>query len=206
MVGRSRGFTVVEVSLVMLLTLVLMTLMASYFVRGKHYAAETETYSSAQRSANALLRHMADDIYRSSDQQLDVKPGSVVFLSFAPATGGEPLLELQPGTGKILWKKWVGYYHDATSGTIYRGELPLSPPIPEVSTPAQPATDALLFRTEPAVRRQPMPGQIRSFSVAQVGRRVRFRLTTWGRAPIVTNTDAQRDVEVSVETEIALLN
>jgi hypothetical protein len=196
----------VEVAMVMTLTLTLMTLMAAYFVRGQRYAAETETYSSVQRSANTLLRKMTDDIYRSSVEQIEVGTNRVIFLSFGPTDDNEPELELEPTTGKIVWKKWVGYYHDVGQETVFRGELPLDSTISDLSTAASPAVDLLTFPTLGGVSRRPLPGKVRSFSVTQIQDRIRLRLTTWGRSPIVANSDALREVVVSVQTEVALLN
>ena len=209
MVRRPAGFTLVEVSLVMSLTLTLLALMGFYLVRGQRFAAETETYSSVQSSANTLLRRMTNELYRSSSKQVVVEPGvGLIFLSFGAKPGEDPPLDLQldPETGKILWTKWVGFTFDKASETITRGELALTENLLDLDTPAQPAIDISLFRTLPEVRRQPQPGRVKSFTASKVGNRVHLRLRTHSTAPIATQTDEQRQVEVSVETEVSLLN
>ena len=208
MVRRSPGFTLVEVGLVMTLTLTLLTLMGVFLVRGQRFAAETETYSTVQSSANTLLLRMTNELYRSSSKQVVVEPGGLVFLSFGAKPDEEPPLDLQldPETGKILWKKWVGFYFDEGSQTIFRGELGLSENLLDLDTPAEPAIDLPLFRTLPEVRRVPEPGRVKSFQASKVGNSVHLRLRTHGSAPIATQTDEQRQVEVSVETSVSLLN
>lgn len=208
MVRRDSGFTVVEVALVMTLTLTLLSLMGFYMVRARRFAAETETYSSVQSSANTLLRRMTDELYRSSSKQVVIEPGGLIFLSFGPLSDEEPGPELQldPETGKIVWKKWVGFYFDESSERIFRGELALDETLLDLDTPAVPAVELSTFRALPAVKRQPEPGRVISFSATQMGNRVRLRLRTHGEAPIVAETQQQKEVEVSVETEVSLLN
>lgn len=208
MVKRCAGFTVVEVAMVMTLTLTLLTLMGMYMVRGQRYAAETETYSSVQSSANTLLRRITNELYRSSSKQVVVEPGGLIFLSFGPTAAEEPGrdLELDPETGKIIWKKWVGFYFDENSETVLRGELALEEKILDLDTPVEPAMDLPTFRVLPTVRRHPEPGRVKSFSATLIGNRVRLRLRTHGVAPVVTHTEEQKQVEVSVETEVSLLN
>jgi hypothetical protein len=192
--------------MVMTLTLALMTLMALFLVRGQRYAAEIETYSSVQSSANTLLRKMTDDIYRSSADQVVVGGSGLIFLSFGPTDDDQPPLELEATTGKILWKKWVAYYLDGPSETIYRGELPLADTLTDLSVAAAPAVDLATFPSAPGVSLRTLPGKVKAFSVTQMGDRIRLRLRTRGMAPISARTDAQREVEVSVETDVALLN
>lgn len=203
---RPRGSSLVEVGLVMTLTLTLMTLMSLYFVRGQRYAAETEAYSSVQRAANNLLRQMTDDIRRSAEE-IHVSSGCVIFLSFAPIAEEEPGtgLQLEPGTGKILWKKWIGYYHDAAQETLFRAEDPLDDQLTDPST--APEVDPVLFRTAPEISRRALPGKVRAFSASGSGPRlIKLRLTTRGRSPISGASEAQREIEVTVATEAAVLN
>lgn len=193
----------------MTLTLTLLTLMGAFLARGQRFAAETETYASVQSSANTLLRRMTNELYRSSSKQVVVEPGvGLVFLSFGAKPGEEPPVDLQldSETGKIQWKKWVGFTFDEATETITRGELALSENLLDLDSPAEPAMDLVLFRTLPDVRRQPEPGRVKSFTASKVGNRVHLRLRTHGTVPIATQTDEQRQVEISVETEVSLLN
>ena len=208
MVRRAcRGFTVLEVSLVMLLTFLLLGLVSMFLLRGKHYAAETEVYSSAQRTANAILRKITDDVYHSTVEHIKVTSGSVVFLSFEPSDPDQPFLDLEPNSGKIRWKKWVGFYHNDDEQTVYRGELALHSVLSNLDDTPSPIVEALDFKVSPDVSRQPLPGKVSEFSVARIDDRIRVQLTTREEASIVTNNNPdQRVVTVSVQADVALLN
>lgn len=207
MVKHSRGFTVVEVSIVMTITFMLLTLTTAFLLRGKAYAAETETYASTQRTANTLIRKMSDDIYRTTLDQVQVDNGSVAFLSFGPTSSSEPPVTLDPLTGRICWKKWVGFSLNTDDHTIYRGELELAGySINPQVTPPVPMVDAAGFATDPAVSRQPLPGRVRDFTVAKIDDRIQLSVTTWGESPIVTDDPSRREVVVTVRTELTLLD
>lgn len=203
--GR-RGFSLVEVSLIMGLTFLLMGLVTAFFLRGKQYLAETETYSSTQRAANALLRKISDDVYHSTVHQIRVLSGNIAFLSFGATSDDAAPIVLDPLTGKIVWRKWVGYSFAPQEEKIYRGELELTSTTmdPEVQLPVPMA--AAGFALGPGVTRHPLPGRVRDFSVARINDRIRLSVTTWDIAPVVTRTESEREVVITVQTEVALLN
>lgn len=206
---RFRGFSLVEVAVIMTLTLSLLTLTASYFVQGQRYAAETETYSTVQRAASGALRRMTDDIYRANAAQMSCSGQAIAFLSYAAPLGEGPELELSSASGadvgKIVWKKWLGFYYDADEKALYRGEVPIATPTtsPADATPSIAAAD---FQAATGLVKQRLPGEVEEFAVTQLGRRVRIELTVQGRASISVQQESQRDVKVSVRTEVAVLN
>ena len=190
----------------MTLTLTLMTLMTMYLVRGKNFAAETETYASVQRSANQLLRRISNDIYHSSAKNNQITTNTVIFLSFAPTDSSDPELELEADSGLIMWKKWVSYYYEAGQTTLFRAELPLTTPTSDLTTAPGPSMDAVIVRTQPDVVRRPLATNVTDFNISGTPKMLKVRLTTQGDSPVASVSDAQRRVSVTVETEISIVN
>lgn len=200
-----RGFTIIEVSLVMALTLGLLSLIGIYFSRGQSYAAQTRSYADAQSAATSILRRISDQAYRGTLRQRDVQADGLVFLSYGAAENDVARVELERNTGKIVWKKWVGYYFDPTQKTVYQGELPLLTKLYDLGTPAEPAMTIADFRTDPRVAKVPMPGKVRDFRVSTVNKRIRIQITTEAMAPIAGN-DSQKEITVQVSGEVAVYN
>jgi hypothetical protein len=209
MVKNRRGFSLVEVAVIMTLTLTLLALTAGYFVRGQRYAAETETYSSVQRTASQALRRMTNDIYRANADQMSTAGQSIAFLSYAPALQQGTELELQTGAGagagSILWKKWQGFFYDDATDTLYRGEVKLVAPV-ALPADALPALEAADFPTAGSLVRERLPGQISKCTFTRLGRRVRIELAAIGQAPISVQKNEQREVEIQVTTEVSVIN
>ncbi len=200
----SRGFSFVEVSLIMGMTLGILTLVGMFFSRGQRYAAETRTYAEAQSAATSLLRKMSDNLYRCSYEQRQIASGCAFFLSHAPLENDSKKLELSY-SGQIAWKKWLGYRFDSTNKTIYQGELPLRDFHYDLTIAPTTLIDAETAATNPSISWKPLPGKVRNFSIGTADQRVRVRMTTEALTPIA-GSQAEREITVSVSGEIALYN
>ncbi len=203
---RARGFTLVEAGVVLSLLAVLMTLVALYFVRGRRYTAQTETYAGVQRTANQIVRRVTDDLYRGSAQQSQTNSNSVLFLSFSLPGGSEPYLTLEPTSGKILWQKWVGYYHDPVRQAVIRTEVPLDSPTSDVMISPEPEIALTDLPTVSGPHQPFGEGQVRDFSVRSTGKRFVVSLTAHGVAPESGASDSEREVSVTVTSEVSLMN
>lgn len=203
--SAQRGFTFIEISLAMGMTLALLTLIGVYFARGQRYAAETRAYAEAQSGASTLLRKISDQLYRGSYQQRKVDASEILFLSYGANESETLRVELERTSGRIAWKKWVGFYHDPASKTVYKGELPLRNTLYDLTTPADPDISLDDFRTNHEVIRTPMPGKVREFRIQTVNRRVKVELVTEAFASI-TGNDTDKEIVVRVSGEVAIYN
>lgn len=200
-----RGFTLIEAGVVLSLLAGLMTLVALYFVRGRRYTAQTETYAGVQRTANQIVRRVTDDLYRGSTLQSQTNSNSVLFLSFMPEDPSKPYLVLDP-TGKILWQKWVGYYHDPARQAVIRTVTPLDTPTSDVMISPEPAIGLADLATVAGPHQPFGEGSVRDFSVHSTGKRFVVSLTAQSAAPVSGLNDTDRQVSVTVTAEVSLQN
>ena len=194
--------------MVFALTGVLLTLVTLYFVRGQRYATDSETYSTVQRNTAVVLRKITSDLYTATATQMEVSPGedAIWFLSSRPTAAGQPELDLNSATGKIYWRKWVCYYYDAASESVMRAEIALDTPDSELTAlPARPLTQAY-FQTSPNVLRQPIGMHVKAFQITRTPKGVYVAVRTHAEAPLTNTRGQDRRVEVSLASEVTLLN
>ncbi len=205
MVSRStkRGFTFVEVSLAMGLTLGLLTLIGIYFSRGQRYAAETRAYAEAQSSATNLMRRISDELYKGAYSHRKPEANGIVFLSYGAVDNETSRVELERTSGRIAWKKWVGFFHNPQQKTVYQGVLPLTTTLFDLAHSPDPEITFNDF-VETA-RVTPLPGKVRNFSIRTLNHRVQIDLTTEALVP-VTGSDNEREIVVKVSGEVAIYN
>lgn len=206
MVSRSRGTTLIELCLVFAMVGVIMTLVSLYFVRARHYASDTETYSTVQRQANLALRRLTDAFYKGSKEWDQYYGDSVIFLSSEALTPSEPDLEFDAMTGEIVWKKWVCFYHDPVSQQIIRAEQPLALPTSNLLTQPEPEVSPEYFRTESALTRRTVARDVKNFQVVGTGTSYEVTVTCEAFSPVPGKSEEEKRVEVTVTTEIFLLN
>jgi hypothetical protein len=73
-------------------------------------------------------------------------------------------------------------------------------------TAPDPHVDPGYFRTAPGLLRRPVGREVKSFTSSCTGRRFRLSVTTQGSAALAGLSEAQRHIEVTVTTEISVLN
>lgn len=202
---RSRGFTFIEVSLVMAFTLGLLTLIGLYFAKGQRYSAQTRAYVEAHSYATTIVRRVTDQAYRCTLSQRDIDADAVVLLSYGALESDPNKVELEFGTGRIAWKKWVGFYFDSDQKTVFQGELPLIDELYNLEDDAEPRLKVTDLRTDPAVKRTPLPGKVRNFRVSTVGDRLRVEVTTESQAAVSGN-ESEKLFTVKVTGEVAIYN
>lgn len=203
---RPVAFTLLEVALVFSLITLLLVLMSMYLVRGQRLVAETDAYASVRTSSNLILRRISDELYRASHRYIHSETDGTIFLSYSPANDSDPFIGFEPLNGKITWRKWVGFFYDTDSHTIFRAEEPLAAPDSELMTKPLPDVDIPFFRSLPANRRQPIGSSVKSFQVSTSGNTVSISVTTSGEAPVSLIQDSDRAIEVTVSSVVSLLN
>ncbi len=206
---HDRGVTLLEATIVLSLMVALMVLVTMFFVRGQRYTIATETYAAVQRQATQVLGRMTEEMYRGSRRQLVVGTDNkdVGFLSFAPVEGSgpdEPLVEFEPNTGRLVWKKWVAFAFDSSRQEVRRVEIPLISEVTELATPANPPGDVALFRSSPESRL--LSRDVSRFEVYQSAGGVSVSLTVSRLMPVSALSDEQKDVFVNVKMEVNLVN
>ncbi len=210
MTRRPSGITLVETSIVLSLVLILMTLLGAYLTKGQKFSLETDTYASVHNHASVVLRRISDELFRSSHRYLDNTDGrGVTMLSYGQISSSdpeEPFIEFEPINGKILWKKWVCIFLDG-SGRIMRAEERLATPDSELLTKPLPNVDTAYFRSLPLNSLRLVSREVKNFEVVRSSERtVTVSITTWARTPVAAARDSDKDVEITVSTEVNLLN
>lgn len=205
---RARGLTLLEAAIVLSLMAVVMVLVTMYFVRAQRYATDTEAYASVQRDATVVLRKISSDLYASTVKEIGYSPDqdAVWFLSSRTSAPGQPFVLFREETGKIVWRKWVCYYFEASSGKLFRAEVALDSPDSELLTPPTPTPSLSYFQTSPEVVRQAVGRKLRLFRVSPTTKGVNVALTAFGEAPLTNTTAEQRLVECSLASQITLIN
>lgn len=187
---------------------VVMVLVAMYFVRAQRYATDTEAYASVQRDATVVLRKVTSDLYASTIKEIGYSDdqSAVWFLSSRTSEPGQPFVEFREQTGRIVWRKWVCYYFEASSGKLFRAEKALDSPDSELLTPPTPTPSLSYFQSSPDVVRIAVGRQLKTFRASPTTRGVNVALTTHGEAAITNATLEQRVVECSLASQVTLIN
>lgn len=216
------GLTIIEMTLVLSLVVSLLVLVAVFLTKGQRYAAATHAYAAVQSEANLLLNRVTNELYHCSRHHLKVGPSvdEIAALSFAPVKPDavtEFPVEFEASTGKIFWKKWVAFYYQSSTKQVLRVELPLDAELidlaqseanPELYPPPSPTADFAYFRSLGTAR--PLGSKVESFevSVAPGGNAslVKVKLTVGDRLPVPGLQEGQKNVSVTTEMMMSLIN
>lgn len=204
--GTRRGVTVVELLIVMSLMSVLLSLVALYFRQARHYTSETETYARVQRQANRTLRRITSDLYLGTKNFSQVYGDSMYFPSSDALNEGDPPIEFSPLSGRVMWKSWVGYFLEPSESALYRVQIPFNSPISEPTQSPLPAVDPIAFRAPEVASRSPVAKNISAFEVTRAGSIFFFRVSARDLSPVPRASEADKVVEVTVETQVQLIN
>jgi hypothetical protein len=201
-----RGVSVVEVLIVAVLFFGLLSLVASFLVKGKRLAVRTESLSSVQQEAVKLTRALAQDLNRGTQIDMRWASGALVFLSSkAVDPTSEPELEFEAGTGRVVWKQWVGYYLDPASMEVRRFTQALASP----SSDPFSITGGLLETDLPGLpssQGRVVARQILDFvPTGRVAENLmEFRVRAQGQVPLGNLTDQEKIIEVELSTMIRM--
>lgn len=127
------AFSIAEMAVVFSILMVLLALVALYFAKGQHYISDLSSYTSLQRDTSVTLqkmigqmKHSTSSYFRAAPKEKASDPPShAYFLSSLPVTDGEPAIRFDPTTNMVVWKKWIGYYHDPDQKKVYEVAVPL---------------------------------------------------------------------------------
>ena len=201
---RARGVTLIEALIVLSMITVLLALVTMYFTRGQQYTADTDAYSSLQREANITLSRMKEHLYRSTIEHLEVGlPSNVYFLSFRPVEPDEPDIEFGGPRGEVTWKKWIGFFLEESSGTVFQSEIPLSPATHSLTPRPDPAVDFGSFLSAP---RKVIGHRAESLSFEKSGNAVTIRLTVKGASPVPQRTENDKIIRLNSSMRVSLTN
>jgi prepilin-type N-terminal cleavage/methylation domain-containing protein len=145
-VTRRRGFTLIELTIYSALLSMLLLAIYGVFVASMRYFRVSQTASDLQSSAQKCVLKVVADLSESTLSSMKItasggtEPPGIIFLS---ARNGDDRFTTS-ANGDILWQKWVCYYYDKASGTIFRNTQAFSPTaMPPVNTLSTSAFQAL---------------------------------------------------------------
>lgn len=122
----SRGFTLVEILVVVAVFGLLIGLIGAVAVLVQRYGRQSQQISEAQREVVACLRGVGSDLSfaRGETWSKDNAEG-YWFLSSRPPESQTSVPVFDSITGQLLWHTWVGVWRDA-GGEVRRAEILLS--------------------------------------------------------------------------------
>lgn len=129
----------VETLIVSSLFFGLLTLLVAFFIKGNRMAVKTEAMSRVQHEASRLSRAVASDLYQGTWKWCQWSDGALIVLSSRPNEDDDPELEFEALTGAVVWKKWVAFVLDPTTGEVRRYEVKLHSETADLSTLPLPA-------------------------------------------------------------------
>ncbi|MBM3466208.1 MAG: type II secretion system protein [Armatimonadetes bacterium] len=205
--SRRRGFTVLEMIIVAVIVLGLLIIVCTFLQRGSHYTRETEAYAYAQREATSFVRRLSDEMSNSVDKWIEYGPGYVIFLSPLPPDGAGRAVIFDPASGDLTWQKWVCYFQSAADRTIRRAEIRLDAATANLTTEPNPIPTLATFQSLPENRREVAARSVEAFSITGAGlASYGFSVSTRATAAIATATDAQKQVEITLNSQVTVLN
>lgn len=118
-----RGLTLLEMLIYASLLLFILAMVYSSLVMGVRAYRSTENLADVQQKALTAMRTIVEEAASSPATSLRVEAAAFLFLSARDAAGRIHYA----ADGRALWQKWVLFYFDPTTSTVYRKELALVP-------------------------------------------------------------------------------
>ncbi len=211
MVRGRAGFTLTEIAVVFSLLLTLLALMAMYFVKGQQYVSDIDAYSTLQRETAVALQRVCDQLARTTPRYLHAEnhvqssdpPSYVYCLSPTPNTPGDPLVEFGGPRHQVIWKKWIGFFHDSAKQEIVFVEIPLTPPTFSLVSQPTPAISYSSLVTAP--RPRTVGRRIAEFAVERFDKRLSVTMVGRGVSPVPLRTENDRVLEIHVNSQVSLV-
>lgn len=207
----SQGLTLLEAVLVFALMMGLMLLITAFFIKGQRYATASEAYGSTQRQATILLGRIVDELHKASRLHLMVGPSNdeIAAISFADPEGtgtgtGQAEVQFDTSTGRLVWKKWVAFYHDEPSRQVRRVETPLPSTTTDLAAAPTPLPDFPSLRSNPQAK--PIGQDVRDFEVGLTATGASLTVTVAKQLPLTMLKEAEKDVSVTVRMDIHMLD
>ncbi len=205
----SQGLTLLEAVLVFALMMGLMLLITAFFIKGQRYATASETYGSTQRQATILLGRMVDELHKASRLHMMVGSSNdeIAAISFADpegASAGQPEVQFDTSTGRLVWKKWVAFYHDEPTRQVRRVETPLPSTTTDLAAAPTPLPDFPTLRSNPQAK--PIGQDVRDFEVGLTATGASLTVTVAKQVPLSMLKEAEKDVSVTVRMDVHMLN
>jgi prepilin-type N-terminal cleavage/methylation domain-containing protein len=122
--GRSRGYTLIEIMLAVGLFGFIMAVAIGYLVPSLHYSMRTSLRAEEEQQAVIALNRLVAD-------SLTTAPSGFSPSSTAPlAVGICPLASVQADGTQVWSSSFIIYWYDASSGCLLRRQWPPGGPLP----------------------------------------------------------------------------
>lgn len=211
MVRKQTGFTLTEIVVVFSLLLVLLALMAMYFVRGQHYVTDIDAYSTLQRETAVTLQQVCDRLASSTTEYLRLHnqekpsdhPSHLYGLSPYSDKPGDPLIEFGGTRHQVVWKKWIGFYHVPETQLLYFVEIPLTPPTFNLIAQPKPKVSYPSLLSAPRPRQ--LGRRISEFWLEQFNERIAVTLVGKGVSPVPLRTEKDKILEIRLTGQVLLV-
>ena len=207
MVAR-RGMSMIEVIVAGTMTLSLLILTYTILSQGIHYARETEANASAQQESHKAMRQIVRELTNSVKEHSDPGGSYITFLSAEPLTGQGTGPSFDPSTGRLVWKKWVCFWHDASAKTLVRAEIALTPAISDLTSVPSPVVPLNTpFLALPASEKRIVARGVEKFEAANAGQRsFKLELQVRTTASIATRQEATKQNQVNLASRVTVVN
>lgn len=134
--SRSRGFTLIEVSVYSLVLLLLLGGVFMVVEGGLRYFRQAEAQETVNQQASIALARVRQELANASQSGVYLQKAPrehILFLSpFGKKGSGQDQYEYGVDGSQVLWKKWVCFYVDSEDRLV-RAESELSTPVLEPS-------------------------------------------------------------------------
>ena len=204
----ARGIRLIEAIVVLGMLLFILAGVFLLLHSGQRYTRETEAYSAAQQQASSVVRGLTVELGQSVSRFTKYGPGYIIFLSSrAPETSGGPDFEFDPASGRLVWKKWVCYYHDATENQNLRAEIPLDTATADLAAEPTPVSVDPTPYQDPGVTKRIVGRGITNFTITgATGSAYDFEVISRVMAAVPAKDDDYKVVEITLGSRVTMLN
>ena len=135
---------------------------------------------------------------------VDYTPSYIYALSPTANPPSQSTIEFGGPRHQVIWKKWIGFFHDPKKQEILLVEIPLNSPTFDLSTQPRPA---ISYSSLVAARRsRPVGRRIVEFGVEKFDEnRIMISLVGRGVSPVPLRTEKDKVLEIHLESQVSLI-
>ena len=199
-----------ELVIVFSLLMTLLALVTMYFVKGRHYVADTEAYSSLQREGSQALRRIKEQLERSTmlhmtphaQESPATEPSHVYFLSFHSDDSPGVVFGGLNGS-QVFWKRWLCFFHVPENEQVFQAEVPLSPPTFDIVTKPAPDVNYASFQ---GAKQKMVGSRISELSFRKLGQSLLVSLEVRGLSPVPMRLEEDKIINIQLNVQVAVTN
>lgn len=189
----------------------LLTLMAQYFVKARWYYQDIDAYSTLQRQTAVTMDRLVRELSAASLKYFYAKnqltpteqPSHIIFLSHTTGSSADPLIEFKGATHQVVWKRWVGIYHDLTTKELRLTSFALTPATDNLSSKPWPSVNLSKMK---AKNFRPIGHHIEGFSVDSFGSMVSIQVLAQSESRVSFRTDKDKLIEIELSAQVRIGN